>query len=228
MKPQDESSSAVSFPPDFDLAHRIRSRAAACGISLPEQQAEQLALHARAVLRANTQLRLTSITEPEEFLERHLGEAFEGAAMLSQDVNGVLLDLGSGNGYPGVPLAAARPELRLVLAEASPRKAGFLHSMIHESGSTGAQVLERHVQRPADLQDLSPARVLTSRAMGGWAKVIPRLVSCLHEQGEILIWAGDEIPVIARREVWRKLVLEGQRPLPGRERSWIWLFRRRS
>ena len=213
-----------SAVPDFDLDKRIHARAGSCGIELAETAVAALAHHARAVLRENEHLHLTSISEPAEFFERHLGEAFEGAAMLPPDASGLYLDIGSGNGYPGLPLAVARPGLRLVLAEASVRKAEFLRATVRDAPFQSVSVLEVQVQRAGDLEGVGPARLITSRAMGGWPKILPRLHACLAGDGEVLVWAGDEAEKIARREVWRRFRLEERRPLPERERSWIWRF----
>jgi 16S rRNA G527 N7-methylase RsmG len=214
-----------SVVPGFELEARIRSRAAGCGIDLDEAVIAALTHHARAVLRENERLHLTSIAEPVEFFERHLGEAFEGAAMLAPDAGGLYLDLGSGNGYPGLPLAASRPRLRLVLAEASVRKAEFLRAVVRDAPFPSASVMEAQVQRPSDLEGVDPARLITSRAMGGWPKILPRLRACLGAESDVLVWAGDEAEKISRREVWRKFNLEEKRLLPERERSWIWRFR---
>ncbi len=214
-----------SAVPGFDLGARIRSRASDCGIALTDAAVSALAEHARAVLRENEQLHLTTITEPEEFLERHLGEAFEGAAMLPQDIEGLLLDLGSGNGYPGLVLGAARPGLLPVLAEASVRKSAFLRAVIRDAGFPSAVVLEAQIQRAADLEGDGPFRLITTRALSGWPKILPRLRSCLVERGDFLVWTGDEMETISRREVWKKLRLEQKYPLPTREQSWIWRFR---
>jgi 16S rRNA (guanine527-N7)-methyltransferase len=211
--------------PGFDLEARIRARATDCGHELSEATIEALAHHARAVLRENQQLHLTAITDPEEFLERHLGESFEGAAMIEPDAKGVYIDIGSGNGYPGLALAAARPGLQLVLAEASVRKAEFLRAVVRNAPFSGASVLEVQVQRSSDLEDIESVQLITSRAMGGWAKILPRLRDRLAPGGDMLVWAGPEVEEIALRAVWRKLKQEEKRPLPGRERSWIWRFR---
>jgi len=211
--------------PDFELDERIRSRAGDCGIDLSDETVKALAHHARAVLRENEQLHLTTITEPEEFLERHLGEAFEGAAMFPADVEGSFVDVGSGNGYPGLVLGAARPGLSAVLADASVRKTAFLRAVIEDAGFKSASVLESQIQRAADLEGDGPFRLITARALGGWPKILPRLRTCLAEGGDILVWAGDEVETIIKREVWKKLRLEEKHPLPAREKSWIWRFR---
>ena len=214
--------------PAGPTSEEILARASRSGLALTPEWADALAAHARSVLRENDELHLTSITEPGEFLERHLGEAFEGAAMLGADAEGPLLDLGSGNGYPGLPLAAARGGLQLVLSEASVRKAAFLRHVVEASGLQNVEVLEAQIQRTSDLADLGPFRWITSRAMGGWAKILPRLHSALGDGGELLVWAGEEMEVVAKRVAWRRLEVVEQRPLPDRERSWIWRFRARS
>jgi 16S rRNA (guanine527-N7)-methyltransferase len=212
------------FPPAFPLEDEIRSRALACRLELAEEHVAALALHARWVLRENEALHLTSITDPVEFLDRHIGEAFEAAAMIDPEARGHHLDLGSGNGSPGLPLAAARPGLHLLMAEASSRKASFLRAVLAETGFPRAAVHEAQVQRQHDLEGTGPFRLITSRAMGGWTKVLPRLHGCLGEEGEILVWAGEETEAVARRVVWRRLRLVEKRPISGRERSWIWRF----
>ena len=174
-------------------------------------------------MAAPANLHLSAIRDPEEFLERHLGEAFEGAAMLPADAAGKLIDLGSGNGYPGLVLAAARPRLDAVLVEVSERKSEFLATVVGQ-WFRGAVVDRRHVQRADDLDGLMPARVIATRAMGGWERILPRLVPGLGVDGELLVWAGDALDKISTRVAWSKLALRERRSLPGRDRSWVWRF----
>lgn len=208
----------------FPFEDAIPEQASACGLSLSPSAVGALAAHARAVGRHNERLQLTAITDPWEFLRRHLREAFEGASLLDEQVHGTLLDLGSGNGYPGLPVAASRPGLRPVLAEASAKKASFLEDLLAEGGFRGGAVLSRHVQRPSDLASIGLLHVLVTRAVGGWDKIIPRLVPCLAPNGCVLVWAGGDVGTIRRRVAWRKLDLRASRSLPGRERSWVWRF----
>jgi 16S rRNA (guanine527-N7)-methyltransferase len=205
----------------------IAARAAVAGIQLPHAAIRALAGHASAVLAANPLLHLTTVTDPVELVERHIGESFEGAALLEPGIEGVLVDLGSGNGYPGLPLAAARPGLRAVLIEASRKKARFLGEVIEIDWFAGAVVLERQVQRGADLDEVSPVRVLTARAVGSWEKILPRLVGALDVDARVLLWAGEAVESVRQRPTWRNLELDGRHALPGRERSWIWVFKKR-
>ena len=200
----------------------IAARALEAGITLSTTAARALASHAEAVLAGNERLHLTAITEPGAFFERHLGEAFEGAALLPATVRGVLLDLGSGNGYPGIPLAIARPGLVPVLAEASPRKAAFLREALAAAGLDRGRVLEARVARAVDIDDLPSVTVLATRAMGGWERIVPKLASKLAPGTFVLVWAGRDAEAIMRRTSWNRLKMEKMRSLPGREHSSVY------
>jgi 16S rRNA (guanine527-N7)-methyltransferase len=200
----------------------IAERARAAGIVLEREAAEALAAHAHAVLAANERLHLTAITQPAAFFERHLGEAFEGAALLPETIKGVLLDLGSGNGYPGIPLALARPGLVPVLAEASSKKASFLREALIAAGLERGQVLEARIARTVDLDDLPPVKVLATRAMGGWERIVPKLIARLAPSGLVLIWAGSDATAVMARAAWSRLRVEKSRSLPGRDQSVVY------
>jgi len=203
-------------------AAAIAERARSAGIELPAAAAEALAAHARAVLAANERLHLTSIVDPAAFLERHLGEAFEGAALLAKNVRGELLDLGSGNGYPGIPICLARPGLTPVLAEASTKKAAFLTSALDAAGLARGRVLAMRVARTADVEGLPPIAVLATRAMGGWERIVPKLVSALAPDGVVLLWAGTDVESLLARQAWTRLRIDRRASLPGRAQSIVY------
>jgi len=200
----------------------IAQRARTAGIELSATASEALAAHARAVIAANERLHLTAITQPEAFFERHIGEAFEGAALLPANVRGVLLDLGSGNGYPGIPLALARPGLVPVLAEASTKKAAFLREALAAAGLVQGRVLEARIARTVDLDELPPIAVLATRAMGGWERIVPKLVAQMAPSGLVLLWAGSDATAVMSRRAWARLRVEASRSLPGRDLSKVY------
>jgi 16S rRNA (guanine527-N7)-methyltransferase len=206
------------------LEAAIARHAAERGLSLEPAQVAALAAHARLVLSENDRLHLTTIG-PEEIVARHVGESLEGAAVLERGAAGLLVDLGSGNGYPGLPMAIARPELRIVLVESSSKKAEFLRRAIQACRLARAGVLERQIQRAADLGDLEPIDVLAVRAVGGWERILPRLVSRLSSSGRVLLWAGADVERVRTRVAWRVLRLATKLPLPARDASWIWDLR---
>jgi len=205
------------------LERRIRAVAEHLAIPLEDAAIEALARHAAAVLEAPHALHLTAIRDPGEFVDRHVGEALQGAARIDPAATGVLLDLGSGNGYPGLPIGFARPALQTVLVESAPRKAHFLQDL-GAARPPGSVVLERQVQRAADLADFGPVRVLVTRAMGGWERIVPRLRRALAPGADVLVWAGAPTEAVARRTAWSVFDLRARHALEGRDLSWIWHF----
>ncbi len=96
----------------------------AAGISVPSGAPEKLVLHAEEMLRWNRSIRLTAITAPEEVAVKHI---LDSLLLLSfAPFPGRTLDFGSGAGYPGIPLAVALPDARVVLFESSAKKCAFL------------------------------------------------------------------------------------------------------
>jgi 16S rRNA G527 N7-methylase RsmG len=124
-----------------------------------------------------------------------------------------------------VPLGLARPRLRVVLAEASGKKAGFLEEVVRSLPGSRFTVLHAQVQRPEDVGTPTPT-FLASRAMGSWERVLPRLAKALPLEGRLLLWAGVEAERVLERAAWRGLRLVRRQPLAGRDRSWIWLLAR--
>jgi 16S rRNA (guanine527-N7)-methyltransferase len=198
-------------------------RAAACGLDLDGNAVQAIARHMQRVLDADRRLHLTAIDDPAEFLERHVGESLEGATLIEPAYSGALLDVGSGNGYPGLAVAAVRRGLRPILAEASQRKAEFLRRLLEPDFPEGL-VLEQQVQRAEDLAQLDALAVVVCRGMGNWERVLPRLAVRLRADGRLLVWAGDRVEQVRTRGIWRRLRLVERRALPGRERSWVWAF----
>ncbi len=111
-------------------AEQIRQSFAAGGLApLPEAAYQQFAAYLDLLLRWNARLNLTAIREPEQIIQRHFLECSFAAQQLPADIE-TLMDFGSGAGFPGIPIAICRPQMRVTLAEAHGKKASFLREVI--------------------------------------------------------------------------------------------------
>ena len=93
-------------------------------------------LYEQILLRENAKYNLTAITDPEEIRQKHFADSL---ALLDGEQNllpakASLLDVGSGGGFPGVPLKIERPDISLTLLEATGKKAAFLRLLTEELG----------------------------------------------------------------------------------------------
>jgi 16S rRNA (guanine527-N7)-methyltransferase len=105
---------------------------------------EQFFAYLELLTRWNGRLNLTSIREPAQIIRRHFVECAFAAQHLPADIE-TLLDYGSGAGFPGIPFAICRPEIRVTLAEAHGKKASFLREVVRTVG-TGTEVYDGRVE----------------------------------------------------------------------------------
>lgn len=107
---------------------------------------QALARYLEVLVRWNRTVNLTSVRTPEEMVRRHVAESLCCAAALPSC--GSVLDLGSGAGFPGIPVQLARPELRVTMAESHGKKAAFLHEVVRELGLRAEVFAERAQELP--------------------------------------------------------------------------------
>ncbi len=115
-------------------AQRIAAAVAEFGLRpLEPGVPEQFSRYFDLLQRWNAKLNLTAIRNPEEALRRHFVECIFCAQSLPAGI-ATLLDYGSGGGFPGVPIALCRPEIRVTLAESQSKKASFLREVVRSLG----------------------------------------------------------------------------------------------
>jgi len=113
--------------------------------------AGKMAEYLDLLLHWNARTNLTAIRQPEAIVQRHFGESLFAAANLGESLPDTLLDLGSGAGFPGVPIALAHPGIAVTLAESQNKKSTFLREAIRTLGAKNVEVwAERAESFPAD------------------------------------------------------------------------------
>lgn len=99
----------------------------------------QLSMYLDLLLKWNARTNLTAIREPEEIVRRHFGESLFAARHLAAETDS-LLDLGSGAGFPGIPVALMHPQIQVMLAESQNKKASFLREVVRTLGLAHVEV----------------------------------------------------------------------------------------
>jgi 16S rRNA (guanine527-N7)-methyltransferase len=124
-----------------DIADVLADRAAHAGVALPEPLADRLTVYYQLLAHWNEKINLTSLSDPDEAVDRLLLEPVAAAAHLPPV--GSLVDLGSGGGSPAVPLALTLRVSHLVMVESRGRKAAFLRELLRELALPGVVESDR-------------------------------------------------------------------------------------
>jgi 16S rRNA (guanine527-N7)-methyltransferase len=159
------------------------------GLSLSTSQVNRLLSYLDLLLRWNRKINLTAIRTPEECVTRNFGESLYLAAVLK--IQGHLLDIGSGAGFPGLALKILSPELTVTLLEPIAKKRAFLKEVTRACGMSGVTVLGQRLPGFADESELAGFELVTARAVGDFHELVPSAAKCLKLGGNLCLWVGS-------------------------------------
>lgn len=144
-------------------------------------------------------MNLSTVTDPVQVVQRHFGESLVLAGSLPPCTT--LLDLGSGAGFPGLPIAMSRQAVRVTLAESQKKKAAFLREAASQMGLSVEIWADR-------AENLGPARkfdVVTLRAVDGMTSALEAGRDLLGPGGTLAYFAGMREQIGLPAAQWEKV-----------------------
>ena len=164
------------------------------GVDVNDRQVALIQRYMRILGSWNEKLNLTAIRDPLEILHRHFCESMLAALTVPIEF-GRLADIGTGAGFPGVPLKIFRPELELFLVESNIKKGTFLAEVLRELELPGARVLISRYEELAE--ELAPLDFVCARAVGDYGPFLNWAAKAEVSAGRLVLWVGgrdlDEI-----------------------------------
>jgi len=157
----------------------------ALGVDLPAGAQTKLLAYATFLEKWNRTYSLTALRDPQLAVSHHL---LDSLAILPCVTAPELLDVGSGGGQPGIPLAIARPDLAVTLVDSNSKKTAFLQQAVIELGLANVQVVTARVEafRPP-----APFAAITSRAFAELAEFVALTRHLLAPHGVWLAMKGQ-------------------------------------
>jgi 16S rRNA (guanine527-N7)-methyltransferase len=193
-------------------------------LTATDKQVLQIQQYMRLLLTWNEKINLTAIRDPIEILYRHFCECMYAGNSVPVE-NGRLADVGSGGGFPGLPLKIIRPDLQVFLVESSIKKATFLAEVVRDLELTDTRVL---VSRYEELtEEVTPLDWVCSRAVGEFGPFLEWAGSERIAAKEVILWIGArDLAEVQKIQGWdwrepiqvpqslRRLLLVGQKQVP--------------
>lgn len=157
------------------------------GGALSPQQLQQVHTYLDLLLRWNARINLTAVREPCEILARHFGESFFLAtSVITPDPPRDLIDVGSGAGFPGLPLKIFAPATHVTLIESNHKKATFLKEAIRTLTLTDINVFAGRAQQFSGEADL-----VAMRAVEKFEQALPAAGALVRKSGRLALLIGS-------------------------------------
>jgi len=170
-------------------------------INVSGQQALLMELHAKELMLWNKKINLTAIKQPMQIAEKHFIDSLAAASFIKNKNS--IIDLGSGGGFPGIPLKIMNPLLNVVLIDSSRKKINFLKHIIRLLGLQGIDAIHSRAQ---DLHDkdlyFTGFDAVISRAFTELSNFVELASPFLNKEGTIYAMKGKQ----AKKEITPELL----------------------
>ena len=155
--------------------------------TLSDYQLSQISAYVDVLLKWNARMNLTAVRDPEQIVQRHFGESFFAARHLLQTDSVVsLADVGSGAGFPGIPMKLYAPGAQVTLIEAHGKKATFLREVIRALALTNIDVFGGRAEQWQHQADL-----VMLRAVEKFEEVLPVATGLVRTGGRLAVLIGE-------------------------------------
>nr|WP_261832752.1 16S rRNA (guanine(527)-N(7))-methyltransferase RsmG [Leminorella grimontii] len=199
------------------LENRFNRLLASAGMALTDEQKQRLLAYVDLLNKWNKAYNLTSVRDPQEMLVRHIMDSIVVNAHLTGDR---FIDVGTGPGLPGIPLAIVRPEASFTLLDSLGKRIRFIRQVVHELGLTNVTPVQTRVEEysiPEGFDGVISRAFASLGDMLSWCRHLPgdnglfyALKGVVSEEELAEIPEGFSVKEVIRLEVPQ---LDGERHL---------------
>lgn len=178
-----------------ELAYWLTEGALKMGLLLSKEQVEKFSLYAQLLLLERKKLNLTAILTVKEIACKHFLDSLTCLTILPYSLkNQAVVDLGTGAGFPGLPLKIVQPEIKLTLLEVKRKKVSFLQEVIKQLNIGEVQVINRRAEEIGqDNCYRDKFDYVMARAVAKLSVILEYSLPLLKRGGLFVVWKGPAV-----------------------------------
>ena len=158
-------------------------------ITLSSKQKELLGVYVEELTAWNQHMNLTGLSSTQRIIDELVADSLMPATYLPD--KGLLLDVGSGAGFPAIPLKICKPEMKFFLLEPNSKKGSFLKQVIRLCGLKEIAVIRERIEKPSRCLPFAKCDIITSRAMAPLPQLIEWCTPYLAPKGLMVAFLGN-------------------------------------
>lgn len=175
-----------------EFAEKMREHGNEIEILLEEKQINQFYTYMNLLLEWNEKINLTAITNPEEIILKHFIDSMTIAKYIDKNLR--LIDVGTGAGFPGIPLKIIREDIEITLLDSLNKRVNFLNEVINQLGLTKIQTIHSRVEDfGQDKKYREKFDCATSRAVANLATLAEYLMPLVKSNGVCISMKGSNV-----------------------------------
>lgn len=207
------------------FVNTLRENLEQLGLSTDAGQLDQMWCHFELLLEANRGINLTRITGPAQAAAKHYADALAVAAWCDTTgwVPTTVLDVGTGGGFPAIPLAIARPAWQVTAVDSTAKKVRCVQDFVERLGLANCRVVHQRIKRaggfsprgPADTNDAPNFDLILFRAIAPIADCLKLAKPFCHTDSVVVCYKSDPLDSDERRRAERQAAKLGLKKLPA-------------
>ena len=170
---------------DFEF---LKQCASEVGVELTLEQTKRLAAYFDMVVEKNKAFNLTAITEEKDFAIKHIADSLAGISEIPQ--NSALLDIGAGAGFPSMPIAITREDVKVTALDSTAKKMNFISECARELNLTNVKTVAGRAEEQKNL--FATFDVVTARAVSSLNILLELAMPMLKTGGRFVAYKTDE------------------------------------